>query len=274
MITQPDRHLLLLGLAQDADGSTATCRATLSPNQTLRTLALDPGLAGADGLVGLVVRRGFRAAVDALGPADTLISLLLCELPVATLLSGYGFLYTGQFATPLSDTFIAGLPVDICAGWTRSGAMMVSVRDERTIPTPAGPLAPLDDPGDWHEMPPLAPGSMRRQRLIERHGDDVWAMFRDTYARPDGSLSVLHEYSLEANLEPTPDGRSRVCSCVATPRVLPWLECPGAAASAARIAGHPVPALRALVKDDLVGTSTCTHLNDLLASLAQADALR
>jgi hypothetical protein len=115
---------------------------------------------------------------------------------------------------------------------------------------------------------------MRRQRLIERDGDALWAMFRDSYARPDGTVSVLHEYSLEATLEPAADGSSRVRTCVATPRVLPWLECPGAAASAARIEGHAVPALRALVKDDLVGTSTCTHLNDLLASLAQADALR
>jgi hypothetical protein len=37
--------------------------------------------------------------------------------------------------------------------------------------------------------------------------------------------------------------------------------------------GHRVADLRGLVKDELVGTSTCTHLNDLLASLAQADHL-
>ena len=59
-------------------------------------------------------------------------------------------------------------------------------------------------------------------------------------------------------------------SCSATPRVLPWLECPAAAASAARVQGRPVGELRALVKEELVGISTCTHLNDLLASLAQA----
>ena len=116
-------------------------------------------------------------------------------------------------------------------------------------------------------------------------------MFRDTYARVDGTVIVLHEYSLTARLAPLDDATApdeeatgdrtrplrpapgRVLSCTATPRVLPWLECPGAAASAARIEGHALPSLRALVKDDLVGTSTCTHLNDLLASLAQADAI-
>lgn len=198
----------------------------------------------------------------------TLASVLLCELPVAALLSGYGSLYTGQFPAPISDGFMAGLPVDICAGWAHPGSMMVSVRKHREIPTPDGPPAPPDRPGDWHEMADLAPGSMRRQRLIERTGDEVWAMFRDTYARPDGEVIVLHEYSLEAMLE---DGH--VVRCIATPRVLPWLECPTAAASARRVEGHQLAELRSLVRDDLVGTSTCTHLNDLLSSLSQADAL-
>jgi hypothetical protein len=124
---------------------------------------------------------------------------------------------------------------------------------------------------------------MRRQRLIQRDGDQVWAMYRDSYARPDGPVTVLHEYSLAARLSPDEGGddssgphsrsRSRVVSCVATPRVLPWAECPMAAASAARVEGHPVAELRQLVKEEMVGTSTCTHLNDLLASLSQADHL-
>ena len=47
-------------------------------------------------------------------------------------------------------------------------------------------------------MPDLVAGALRRQRLIERTGDEVWAMFRDTYARPDGTTSVLHEYTVKA----------------------------------------------------------------------------
>ena len=31
--------------------------------------------------------------------------------------------------------------------------------------------------------------------------------------------------------------------------------------------------LRQLVKEEMVGTSTCTHLNDLLSSLFQVDVL-
>ncbi len=94
-------------------------------------------------------------------------------------------------------------------------------------------------------------------------------MFRDTYARPDGVVIVLHEYTVEATI-----GEGDVIAgCVATPRVLPWAECPLAKDSAGRLVGQPVSSLRSLVKDEFVGTSTCTHLNDLLSSLSQADQL-
>ena len=59
----------------------------------------------------------------------------------------------------------------------------------------------------------------------------------------------------------------------ATPRALPWPECPQAAASASRLVGQPVGELRDFVRQDLSGTTTCTHLNDLLRSLADVATL-
>jgi hypothetical protein len=272
MIGHVGGELELIGRAREHDGSAASCHAAVAPDRTLSALDVDPPLPGADALVGHLVGRGFRAAVDELAVPGTLSSVLLCELPVAALLSGYGSLYTGQIPSPLSDDFIAGVPVDICAGWAAPGSMMQRVRADREVPTPDGPPAPGAIDEGWHPMAALVPGTMRRQRLIERSGDDIWAMFRDTYARLDGRVIVLHEYTLEAELTSGESG-SRVRSCVATPRVLPWLECPSAAASAARVEGRAVAELRSLVKEELVGTSTCTHLNDLLASLAQVDSL-
>jgi hypothetical protein len=203
-------------------------------------------------------------------------------------LSGYGTLYAGHLPAPISDEVRRGLPVDICAGWATPASLMVHIGREREIPTPDGPPAPHDAAG-WHVMPPLEPGSMRRQRLVERTGADIWAMFRDTYTRPDGVTTVLHEYSVEATLTgggvgdddvgddgdvgDVGDGTERFVSCVATPRVLPWTECPGAAASAGRLVGRRLAELPGLVRDELIGTSTCTHLNDLLASLSQAEQL-
>ncbi len=64
-----------------------------------------------------------------------------------------------------------------------------------------------------------------------------------------------------------------VLTCTATPRVLPWVECPAAAASAARLAGLSVAGLRDHVRTTLIGTSTCTHLNDTLRSLEDVAAL-
>jgi hypothetical protein len=267
MITHDNGLLELRGMAHQG-AETASCRAIVGPNRELLSLELAPTLATGGELLGLAVARGFRGVVDQFCPPGTLTHLLLSELPVAALLSGYGMLYTGLMPSPLPDSYIDHLPVNICSGWDESASFMVQIRRDHEMPTPDGPVAPPDGEG-WHAMPALAPGSMRRQRLLERDGAAVWAMFRDTYARPDGVVIVLHEYTVEATI----GAGDRIASCVATPRVLPWAECPLAKESAGRVVGQPVAGLRTLVKDDFVGTSTCTHLNDLLSSLSQADEL-
>ena len=285
VLARPDGGFELTGVACQGD-DTASCRATLSADLTLVVLDLVPDSAWSVGLVGRRVGRGFRAAVDQVCEPGSLRSVLLPELPVVAMLAGYGTLYSGLLPGPLSDQFIDGMPVDVCAGWAEAGSMMVHIRGQREIPTPDGPEVPADREG-WHPMPDLVAGALRRQRLIERTGDDVWAMFRDTYARPDGTTSVLHEYTVKALVsdESSDDisgnggggggggGGGRIVACVATPRVLPWAECPQAAVSAGRLVGQRVGDLRSLVRDDLVGTSTCTHLNDLLSSLFQVGRL-
>ncbi|SHN17833.1 DUF2889 domain-containing protein [Cryptosporangium aurantiacum] len=95
-------------------------------------------------------------------------------------------------------------------------------------------------------------------------------MFRDTYADPDGLETVLHEYELSATLDAA---TLTVQQIEAVPRVLPAPECPWAAASASRLVGVPVIELRQRVGRELRGTATCTHLNDLLRSLAGIPAL-
>jgi hypothetical protein len=65
----------------------------------------------------------------------------------------------------------------------------------------------------------------------------------------------------------------RIGSISARAHVLPWMECPGALASAQRVAGMELSELRARVRKEFVGRSTCTHLNDSLRSLADISAL-
>jgi len=142
-----------------------------------------------------------------------------------------------------------------------------------------GPEAPDldhgDDPDAWHPMAPLPVHGMRRRRRIDvfeeapgRIGID--AMFRDTYVRADGVETIIHEYTLDAAVDAD---TGVIVESRATPRVLPWQECPGAVASAERITGMTLGELHFRVRQELFGTSTCTHLNDLLRSVADAEAL-
>jgi Protein of unknown function (DUF2889) len=114
---------------------------------------------------------------------------------------------------------------------------------------------------------------MRRRRLIDVTWGNpltVQAMFRDSHRAEDGLETVLHEYSVEASV----DSRTmEVLDCRATPRSLPWTECPQAADSARRLTGERVDGLRSFVRENLTGTTTCTHLNDLLRSLTDVAAL-
>jgi hypothetical protein len=85
-----------------------------------------------------------------------------------------------------------------------------------------------------------------------------------------GVETVLHEYTVHAELD---CATGRFLSCTADAGVLPWPECPAAAASAARLVGAPADSLRSWVRETFVGITTCTHLNDTLRALEDAEYL-
>ena len=260
----------------------ATVRAELGEGRALESLTTDPD-AELAGLSGRIVGAGFRAAVDAAVPGhrkdQTPLYLLLDELPVAALIAGYADLYLRAPDEPptSSETAARKVKADICAGWASDATMMRAIATEGQIPIPVGPPAPAielaGDPLSWHVIADLPIGAMRRRRRIDVSLPGqlkIDAMFRDTHVGPDGTETVLHEYSLAASA----DARSlEILCCRSEARVLPWVECPSAAASAGRLAGHRLPELRTFVRQSLTGTSTCTHLNDLLRSLADAAPL-
>jgi hypothetical protein len=290
MIPESPAGLRLEGAARDlrttAAGATvvgaAAVSAVLDGSHALETLETTPRDSRTDALIGLVVGRGFRAAVErALAEPDDVASplhLLLDDLPVAALISGYALLYSGELEDAAAGAGL--LKSDICSGWRSDGTMMVELRKTGQIPVPVGPrtteLTPADDALAWHAIGALGTGAMRRRRLVEVVDDDasdpldVFAMFRDTFVAKDGIETVLHEYTVSATLQRD----SLVLSdCEATPRVLPWAECPGAAASAHRLDGCATTDVRQLVGREFRGTTTCTHLNDLLRSLADVGTL-
>jgi hypothetical protein len=284
----------LTGRARDlwtaADGTvtelgSATLSATIELiGRVVRHVEVTPPVASMSRLAGAPAMSGFRAAADNAAPelrrARDLRYTLLDDVPVATLISGHAL----SASNLLGDVAKAGyyLPVaDQCAGFATGGLLMTSFQaGDPVIVT--GPKAPdLDhgqDPGDpwaWHEVAALPRHAMRRRRRIdvyeERAGRvGIDAMFRDTYVRSDGVETIIHEYTLDAAVD-TETGV--IVDARATPRVLPWQECPGAVASAARITGMTLRDLHFRVRRELFGTSTCTHLNDLLRSVADVASL-
>jgi hypothetical protein len=115
---------------------------------------------------------------------------------------------------------------------------------------------------------------MRRARRI-----DVWretgtvevdAMFRDSCWQPDGLEVAVHEYAIAATID---ESSGVLASVVATPRVLPFAECPAAAPNASWMIGVPAATLRGEVLERLRSVDCCTHLNDALRALTEVPIL-
>ena len=247
------------------------------------------------------------------GADGSLLYLLLDDLPGATLVSGYAIHRAGGFdgppasepatapvaspapsAAPAPDPAPApaapppprpapdfGSRGDLCAGWAHDATMMVHVRKTGALPVPLGPpaprLEPQSDPLSWHAMAPLTPYAVRRRRRLDliapaQGGDEhrIDLHFRDSHVDEHAQETVLHEYSVTGTAD---RAAGRIGAVVARAHVLPWLECPGAVASAERISGMALSSLRPVVRKEFVGRTTCTHLNDSLRSLADIEAL-
>jgi len=231
---------------------------------------------------------GFRAAIN----ADTsavpgwLVYQLLDEIPAATLVGGYATMHAVRRGDLERTDMQRRRPpgpmlqvADLCAGWQTGGVIMTELNSVGEVPHVTGPVAPdINDPTDpwaWHDADPLPPNGLRRRRridliAIEDGTVEIDALFRDSHMDPDGRETVLHEYTVQARVDPS---RDRILECRATPQVLPWLECPQAAASASRLAGTPFSGLRHHVRAEFVGPTTCTHLNDTLRALEDSPHL-
>lgn len=275
---------VVAGDSGDVVADAATVEAELAPDRGLVALDVRPERGRAAELVGARVGGGFRARAEAAFPDEraTVVGQLLDDLPVAALIGGYAAvreLARRGGKSSVEEVTIPATMVDLCSGWRAGGTMMVSVDAGRGVPLQPCPPAPSlvrdDDPGGWHALSPLEAGWMRRCRRIDvaapsATGLVVDAMFRDSYGEPDGTEVVLHEYRLSASIDPV---TFTLTSLSAEPHVLPYPECPLAADHVAEVAGVAITDLPRAVKDGLRGTTSCTHLNDLLRSLAGLTAL-
>lgn len=280
IVTGPDGSARVVGTAD------VRSRLAYVENYRLAELVTTPGRPELDALLGTGVTTGFRAAMTALVPDErdraTLLHLLLDDLPGAALVSGYAIGAAGAFRDHSRTRTGPVLQIEgLCAGFQAGGTIMqqVSVGEHPPVVTgpDAPPLAPADDPDAWHRLRNLGAHDCRRARLLDVHPgptpDDpveIEAYFRDSHMSPGGLETVIHEYSVTAVVDVRTE---TVLSSSATAHTLPWLECIEAEASGDRLAGMPLRDLRPRVREELIGVSTCTHLNDTLRSIEDVRAL-
>lgn len=248
----------------------ARLTTTVAPGRTVTAVSAEPHV-DLTGLVGLAAARGWRAAARQLVPEGVAspLGLLLDEVPIAVLLSFYAGLRGGAYGGPMNPRS-ADYMRDMCAGWATGATPMRSIDAGGAVPLPAlVPVPPddLTDPFAHEPRPPLRAGRLRRARRVDVVPGEVLhvdATFRDTWSDPVEGEGILHEYVLTAEV----DHDGTLLSVQAEARVVPYGECPRAAAAPQALVGRHVGATAEAVPAELAGTASCTHLNDLLRSLA------
>lgn len=287
---EPDGALQVAGRARDvrtdADGepavlAEATVDVTFSPDRVIERVAVDPPMGEPDQLLGSGPGRGFRRAIAAAFPEDldraSLAYFLVEDLTTTPLLSTFALSRrpeTDDLFVELSSGPVSAME-DVCAGYRSDGlAMDLRRRNEQRSQNVAVVSAdPNDDPeAAWYPLDAPRGLAMSRRRRIDLVPDGdgflVSAAFRDQAWEPDGSEAIVHEYELEAALVVGPDGLT-LASVEATPRVIPYPDCPGAASRVDRLVGLPLTTLRTRVLEELRGVDSCTHLNDMVRALAE-----
>lgn len=256
---------------------------------TVAAAESDPTDARLEALVGRNPFVGWRKGIDELLSDDrgsgSLLYLLLDSLPGWMGLASFGMAMAPRpadavtVAPPASSRPAADLSarVDLCAGWKEGGTILGLLSTDQSAAEFLRPTAPVlavaDDPLAWHAidvLPPFAARRCRRLDVIDGRPLRVDGMFRDTAVDADGVEGVLHEYDVNATVDPD---TLQFVDSEAMPRSLPFVECPQAAVSARQLVGREVAAMRPFVSREMRGITTCTHLNELYRTFADIGAL-
>ena len=167
----------------------------------------------------------------------------------------------------------------ICAGFAPGasslnpdGTSNQTIQSATVVP----PLPNPDDPQSWHPLNAQEGVGMRRARRIDVwfEGDKVGidVGFQDSSTSPEGGRNryAVHEYRVAAVADPE---TFELLSIDVDPRILPYRECPNASPNAKLMQGVGLTGFRLDVLERLPGTMGCTHLNDVLRSMADVPNL-
>jgi hypothetical protein len=271
--TSPGDHVVVATAELRMDVDTAHSPVVTSIATSPRHAA-----AGLDGLIGQSPIAGFRKALAAeygtSAPRGSLTRLLLHEVPIASVVAWSALGRHGLLAAEIEQQHVP--QANVCAGWRRGGQLDIATTRGYSFYAIDCPVAPSldrpDDPIAWHAMPPLVPGSVRRRRRMDvtfpadAAGEiTADAFFRDAHVDPDGAERALHEYSVRATVS---QGGRVMTSVEVDAGALPSGDCPAALLAVSGLAGTRLDQLEERIRATLRGTASCTHLNDVLLSLA------
>ena len=251
----------------------ASLDCVVAVDRSITSISADPDEPALKALIGRVAHRGWRAAASEVVGADSVLSSLLDDVPIALLLSSYGALRHGTLDMVSVQPLMAHMR-NLCAGWAEGATPMRTMDAGLPMPLPGVvplPAARQTDPLATEPRLALQPGEVRRTRrldVVPGSTATVFADFRDSWCDQDGNVGVLHEYVVTATL--ASDGV--ITSIAAEPRVLPYDECTLAAASPQRLVGRDIEDVAGEVRAG-AGTATCSHLDDLLRTLATVPRL-
>jgi hypothetical protein len=261
--------------------------AVLKTDRTIVSIEADPPRRDLTRLVGTRGGGRLRHALEQFIPEErrnaTPLYLILDDISGASLVAPWAWSqwdknWLGSSKSGMTRPQLEKMIQDmegICTGFAPGSSSLDPKRlaDESRDGTPTPDLRHPEDPEGWHAFTVQDTVGMRRARRIDVALGEVIAIeaaFQDSAAKPDGTRAALHEYQLSATADPK---SLRLLSIEATPRVLPFGECPGAVANISRLLDSELPLLRQSVLDRLPGTLGCTHLNDALRALAEVPAL-
>lgn len=266
--------------------ATGGFRIIASPLREIQKIEISPDHPAAQRLVGVRAGGSSRTAI-----AETLSDLrgtptfqLLDDFAGASLVAGWiwsrwtdDWMARATRQAALASPDHARRMVNICTGFAEGGSSFTPDGRPNNIDqssTEVGPLENPDDAAGWHAMPYQEGPRKRRSRRIDlwREGDliKVDAGFQDSGSNPNGGRTAIHEYRVHAEIEAD---TGILAALQVLPLILPYRECPGASVKASRMIGHTVAGFREDVLATLPGTLGCTHLNDMLRSLADVPRL-
>lgn len=293
-----DGQRLFIGRARDlrTDASGATTvigqgemRARLTDDKEITAISAEPPHANIERFIGQHggghLRMFIRESLPELIASADPLYLALDDISGTALVSAFAWSqwfpdWTDRIRGNYSDEEFEQMMtkrVNVCWGLAEGNSGVQPGGPPRNVAdADAGELRNPADPEGWHPFPENDGPGFRRARRIDVTLDEAAGLirvdgsFQDSARRKIGGRVAIHEYDYALTIDRT---SGNVLTLDPTPRILPFSECPGAVANARRMIGTHVDDIRDEVLAQLRGPQGCTHLNDVLRSLADVPAL-